>query len=107
VEFLAPAGRYEGAAEFWPQYLRGQAYLSLGRSSEAASEFTKILDHRGQDAQSALYPLARLGLTRSMALKGDTARARKGYADFLDSWKDADPGLPALVKAKEEREKLR
>jgi DNA-binding winged helix-turn-helix (wHTH) protein/tetratricopeptide (TPR) repeat protein len=107
VELLAPASRYEGAAEFWPQYMRGQAYLSLGMGSEAASEFLKILDHRGQDTQSALYPLARLGWTRSMALKADTARARKGYADFLDLWKDADPGLPALVKAKEEREKRR
>jgi DNA-binding winged helix-turn-helix (wHTH) protein/tetratricopeptide (TPR) repeat protein len=107
VELLAPAVRYEGAAEFWPQYLRGQAYLSLGMGREAAFEFMKILDHRGQDAQSALYPLARLGLTRSMVLKGDTTRARKGYADILDLWKNADPGLPALIQATEERAKLR
>src|SRR5262249_29641758 len=39
VELLAPAGRYERAAEFWPQYLRAQAYLNLGMENEAAAEF--------------------------------------------------------------------
>src|SRR5262249_33292179 len=62
IEQLQPAARYEAAAEFWPQYLRGQAYLKLGRGAEAAAEFQKILDHRGQAPLSPLYPLAHIGL---------------------------------------------
>src|SRR5205085_174320 len=30
VDLLEGAKRYEAAAQFWPQYLRGQAYLKLG-----------------------------------------------------------------------------
>src|SRR5207249_9483084 len=30
-----------------PVYMRGEAYLSLGKGAEAAAEFQKILDHRG------------------------------------------------------------
>ena len=58
IEQLQAAARYEAAAEFWPQYLRGQAYLKLGRGTEAAAEFQKILDHRGYAPLSVLYPLA-------------------------------------------------
>ena len=56
IEQLQTASRYEAAAEFWPQYLRGQAYLKLKQGTEAATEFQKILDHRGQAPLSPLYP---------------------------------------------------
>src|SRR5262249_43558032 len=56
IEQLQTASRYEAAAEFWPPHLRGQAYLRLGRAAEAATEFQKILDHRGQAPLSVLYP---------------------------------------------------
>src|SRR5262245_61037721 len=36
---LKSTSRYEGAAEFWPTYLRGQAYLKLKKTTEAAAEF--------------------------------------------------------------------
>ncbi|MGI9068091.1 MAG: protein kinase domain-containing protein [Pyrinomonadaceae bacterium] len=99
--------RYEAAAQFWPQYLRGQAYLKLGRGAVAAAEFQKILDHRGQSPLSALYPLAHLGLARAAALAGDSARSGKAYRDFFALWKDADPDLPVLIEARKEYEKLK
>jgi eukaryotic-like serine/threonine-protein kinase len=102
VELLQPALRYEAAVEFWPQYVRGQAYLKLGRSAEAAAEFKKILDHRGEAPLSALYPLAHMGLARAVALAGDTTTSRKAYQDFFSLWKDADSELPILIEAKKE-----
>ena len=99
------ASRYEAAAEFWPQYLRGQAYIMLKRGAEATTEFQKILDHRGYAPLSPLYPLAHLGLARAAALTGDSAKSRKGYEDFFAVWKDADPDLPPLIEAKREYEK--
>ncbi len=105
IERLQTASRYEAAAEFWPQHLRGEAYLKLGRGAEAATEFQKILDHRGQAPLSPLYPLARLGLARAAALTGDAARSRKAYEDFFSAWKGADPDLPPMLEAKRGYEK--
>ena len=50
--------------------------------------------------------LARLGLARAYAVQGDTAKAKSDYPDFLTLWKDADPDIPILKKAKAEYAKL-
>ena len=102
IEQLQPVSRYEGAAEFWPQYLRGLSYVKLRRGVEAAAEFQKILDHRGQATLSPLYSLAYLGLARAWNVAGDTARSGKARADFFAAWKDADSDLPVLIEAKRE-----
>lgn len=107
VELLQPAVRYEAAAEFWPQYLRGQAYLKLNRGAEAAAEFQKILDHRGEAPLSALYPLAHLGLARAAALTGNSATGRKAYEELFALWKDADRDIPILKQVRQEYEKLK
>jgi tetratricopeptide (TPR) repeat protein len=107
IEQLQAATRYEAAAEFWPQYLRGQAYLKLSQAAEAAAEFQKILYHRGQAPLSALYPLAHLGLARAAAIMSDRATSRTAYENFLTLWKDADSDLPILRAAKNEYEKLK
>ena len=100
LEQLQTVSRYEAAAEFWPQYLGGQASLKLGQGKEAAAEFQRILEHRGQGPLSVLYSLAHLGAAQAAALAGDTAKGRKGYEDFFAAWKDADPDLPPLIAAK-------
>jgi eukaryotic-like serine/threonine-protein kinase len=102
IELLQPALRYEPAAEFWPQYVRGLANLKLNKGAEAATEFKKILDHRGEGPLSVLYPLADLGLARAAALQGDATTARKAYQDFFAFWKDADNDIPVLIEAKKE-----
>jgi tetratricopeptide (TPR) repeat protein len=107
IELLQAAGRYETAAEFWPQTIRGQAYLRLKSGGEAAAEFQKILDHRGQAPLSALYPLAHIGVARAAMLAGDAAKSRSAYREFLISWGNADPGLSILIEAKKEYEKVK
>jgi hypothetical protein len=37
---------------------------------------------------------------------GDPAKARAAYEDFLALWKDADPDIPILKRAKSEYAKL-
>ncbi|MGH9949160.1 MAG: hypothetical protein ACRD6X_18470, partial [Pyrinomonadaceae bacterium] len=108
IQLLEPVKRYEAAADFQPQYLRGLSFLRLGKGAEAAAEFQKIIDRRGQADffVSTLYPLAHLGIARSAAVSGDTALARKSYEDFFTLWKDADADLPILIEAKKEYEKL-
>jgi tetratricopeptide (TPR) repeat protein len=107
IDLLEGAKQYEANGLFWPQYVRGQAYLKLGKGAEAAAEFQKILDHRGWAPASYLYPLAHLGLARAAALTGDTAKSRKAYQDFLTLWKDADADLPILIEAKNEYANLK
>jgi len=98
----APSG-----ISYWPVYLRGEALLKLKDGANAAIEYQKILDRRGVDPTSPLYPLSRLGLGRAYALQGDTAKAQTAYQDFFAGWKDADPDVPILIQAKAEYAKLK
>ncbi len=107
IQLLEATRRYEGASEFWPQYLRGQAYLRQHAGAEAAAEFQTIIKHRGVAPLSALYPLAQLGLARAAAMAGDAAKARAAAQDFLALWKEADGEIPIFQEAKQEYGKLK
>ena len=89
-----------------PVFVRGEAYLGSHQGSEAATEFQKILDHRGLVLNLPIGALAHLGLGRAYVLQGDTAKAKAAYQDFLTLWKDADPDIPVLQQAKAEYAKL-
>ncbi len=90
----------------YPAYLRGQAYLSARNGSAAATEFQKVIDHRGIVLNFPLGALAHVGLARAYALQGDTPKSRTAYQDFHTLWKDADPDIPILKEAKAEYAKL-
>ncbi len=107
LEVLEPARRYDAASAFRTPYLRGLAYLNLKSSALAMAEFQSILDHRGQEPLSPLYPLAHLGLARAAVMAGDAAKARKAYQEFLALWKGADTDIPILQQAKAEYGKLK
>ena len=107
IELLETTRPFEGYALFPIVYLRGQAYLKLQKGIEAATEFQKILDHRGSQPTSPIYVMAHLGLARAAALQGDTAKARQAYQDFFALWKDADATLPILIEARKEYDKLK
>jgi tetratricopeptide (TPR) repeat protein len=95
-------------------YVRGEAYLTAGQGSAAATEFQKILDHSGLVWNCWTGALAHLGVARANALQArnsegaDAARARAlaAYKDFLALWKEADPDVPILKQAKAEYAKL-
>jgi tetratricopeptide (TPR) repeat protein len=97
----------EVGALLYPIYVRGEAYLSMGRGGEAAREFQKFLDNRSVVQNCPLGALAHLGLGRAYMLQGDTVKARVAYQDFFALWKDADPDVPVLVAAKAEYAKLK
>jgi hypothetical protein len=101
-------------------YVRGEAYLAAGQGNAAAAEFQKIIDHSGIVWNCWTGALARLGVARANALQSRTlqgqgqgadadaarVRALAAYKDFLTLWKDADPDIPILKKAKAEYAKL-
>jgi len=109
VDALQPVTQFElsSAANLDPAYLRGLAYLKLNKGAEAATEFQKLIDHRGVVSTSVTGPLAHLGLARARALQNDTAGARTEYQNFLAIWKDADPEIPIFKQAQAEYAKLK
>jgi tetratricopeptide (TPR) repeat protein/predicted Ser/Thr protein kinase len=117
IELLQPALAYDFAlpgtafgANFgglYPAYVRGKAYLAANHGVEAATEFRKILDHRGVVGADPVGALAHLQLGRAFALSGDKTEAKTAYQDFLTLWKDADPDIPILQQAKAEYAELR
>jgi hypothetical protein len=114
IQALAVAAPYElgvpGNTTFWtnlyPVYVRGQAFLAAHQGAQAAAEFQKILDWRGVVANEPIGALAHLGLARSYALMGGTAKSRAAYTAFLTLLKDADPNIPILNQATTESAKL-
>ena len=109
IEALKTTTPYEvGLAQgLVPIYIRGLAYVQAKRGAEAASEFQKIVDHRGIETLSTVHSLAKLGLGRAYVVTGDMAKARAAYQDFLALWKDADADVPVLKTAKAEYERLK
>lgn len=99
IEELEIAERLEKAAEFYPQYLRGLAFLKLNESRAAVREFDKVLNHRGEAPLSSLYSLAQLGKARALKDKAE-------YEKFFELWKDADKDMPALAATRSEFEAL-
>jgi hypothetical protein len=115
IELLQTAMPYEvgtpilGGSEFllgvgnlYPAYVRGLVYLAAHHGAEAAAEFRKILDHRGIVLSDPIGALAHLQLGRAYVLEGNEANAKSAYQDFLALWKDADPDIPVMNKAKSE-----
>jgi hypothetical protein len=105
LELLEPVRPYDRvpSGEFWPTYLRGQAYLQLKDGHAARVQFQSIIDRRGEVPASILYPLAHLGLARAATLTNDMGTASKAYDDFLTFWKEADSTLQPLKEARLER----
>jgi tetratricopeptide (TPR) repeat protein len=87
-------------------YVRGKALAAGHKYAEAATEFQKILDHRGIVGSDPIGALAHLQLGRAFALSGDKTKAKAAYNAFLTLWKNADLDVPVLKSAKAEYERL-
>ena len=90
----------------YPVYVRGQAYLAAHNGASAATEFQKIIDHRGIVLNLPLGALAHLQLGRAYAMSGNAAKAKMSYQDFFNVWKEADSDIPILKEAKAEYARL-
>ena len=108
IAALATAGPAEfgTVAGLAPTLLRGDAYLAAGDARSARAEYQRVLDHRGTDPFAPMIPLAHLGLARAWAALGDVAKSTHEYDQLLAIWKDADPDLPVLLRARAERDRL-
>jgi hypothetical protein len=87
--------------------VRGEVYLAARRPAQAASEFRRIISHRGIVLADPVDAMARLQLARALALTGDTAHAKTASRDLLNLWNAADPDALLLEQARTESARLR
>ena len=90
----------------YPIYVRGEAYRAANQPAEATAEFQRILDHRSIVIVDPMDAMARLQLARTLAVSGDTVKAKSAYDDLLTLWKDADPKIPVVEEARAEYARL-
>ncbi|MGE0127767.1 MAG: tetratricopeptide repeat protein [Blastocatellales bacterium] len=69
------------------------AYLELGRLDEAIGEYERILKINPR------YPLIAYHLGQIYERKGEMARARAAYEQFLQDWQGADADIPEARQA--------
>jgi eukaryotic-like serine/threonine-protein kinase len=115
IELLRSAVPYELGSptvnslmlSLYPPYVRGLAYVALHDGAKATNEFRKILDHPGIVVNEPIGALSQLQLARAYALANDPSAARAAYESFLELWKDADPEIPLLKRARAEYARLK
>jgi tetratricopeptide (TPR) repeat protein len=95
---------------FRTHFMLARAYQELDRLGEAVSEFEKELVSNYGYGRSfwAIWAVKThyyLGLAYENS--GWNKKAIEQYEEFLDIWKDADPGIPEVEDAKERLEKLK
>ncbi len=85
-----------------------EIYLNKGRLDEAVAQLEKALSRYDDDrvwSFNAVKAYYLLGLAYEKS--GWNKKAIEQYEEFLDIWKDADPGIPEVVDAKERLKKLK
>jgi len=89
--------------EFYPNYMLARAYLESGKLDKGVTQLEKMLSKYDETraglgiwAVKAHYLLG-LAYERS----GWNTKAVEKYEEFLEIWKDADPGIPELEDAKQ------
>ncbi len=94
---------------FQARFSLARAYLKSGRLGEAVASLEKALkrydEYRLVFAIWAVKAHYFLGLAYEKS--GWNKKAIEQYEEFLEIWKNADPGIPEVEDAKEKLEKLR
>lgn len=90
-------------------FIRANSLLRTKQFESAASEFRRIIEYPGRNANMSVFerfPLAYLGLGRANAAMDMADDARTAYEKFFEIWKNADPDIEELKKARQEYAEL-
>jgi tetratricopeptide (TPR) repeat protein len=99
----------KGNALFHINVNLGEVYLESDRLGEAVAKLEEVLSR--YDENRALFAIwavkAHYLLGLAYEKSGWNKKAIEQYEEFLEIWKDADPGIPEVEDAKERLKKLR
>lgn len=105
----AAASNKDAGSFYSYRALLGQAYLKAGRLGEAVASFEKNLTTYDQDrifsVPGCIEDHYLLGTAYEMS--GWTSKAVEKYQEFLEIWKDADPGISEIDDARQRLARLR
>jgi tetratricopeptide (TPR) repeat protein len=104
---VAGIGFYGYFGMLYPIYVRGEAYRAAQQPAEAIAEFQRVLDNRSIVLVDPVDAMARLQLARTLAVSGDTVNAKSAYENLMTLWKNADPEVPTVERARAEYARLR
>lgn len=85
------------------EYLLARAYIANGQWAEATRHLDRVIQAKGPlflDDVPSIWPLAHYDMAECYRELGDDAKAASNYRNFLDVWKDADPGIRQIDIAK-------
>jgi len=103
-------GLWEGTKPIFEiRYFLAQAYLDAGQPNKAVEELEKALSRYDEFRANKGIWAAKAHYYLGMAYQelGRNEDALRKYEEFLNIWKEADPGIPELEDAKERLQKLR
>ena len=96
----------ETAIQGPPAVVRSMVLLADGHP-EGAAKILSVMVERKAANWGPVYQAAQVLLARADTQIGDTARARKTYEQFFAFWKDADPDIPILQRARRDYARLK
>lgn len=109
VDYLEKAVQKLPKFDFTVNYFLAQAYLETGRLDEAVVGLEKLLnrydEERPYNSIWAVKAYYWLGLAYDKS--GWKQKAIEKYQEFLDIWKEADPGISEVADAKQRLAKLK
>ena len=108
LSYLEQVYRASPTPSFFLRYHFAEIYLKKGRLDEAVAELEKALTRYDQERvweTNAVKAYYLLGLAYEKS--GWNKKAIEQYEEFLDIWKNADPGIREVEDARERLQKLR
>jgi len=109
VTYLEKAMQQTEVPYFEARYLLVHAYLESGKLAEAVAECEKLLlrydEERASLAVWAVKAYYLLGLAYEKS--GWNEKAVQKYQEFLEIWKNADPGIPEVLDARQRLARLK
>ncbi len=102
IDYIARAIEISDAPYFHLRSILAEMYVVAGRLGEAVEQLENALDR--YDYARSMVPIravkARYRLGLAYEGSGWNGKAVKQYEEFLDVWKDADPGIPEIDDAR-------
>ncbi|MDP3024924.1 MAG: tetratricopeptide repeat protein, partial [candidate division Zixibacteria bacterium] len=109
VAYLEKSVKEASTPFFGALYFLSRAYLEAGRLGEAVTELEKTLSR--YDETRPTYPIWAVKAYYLLGLayekSGWNNKAIAEYEEFLDIWKNADPGISEIADARERLKKLK
>ena len=112
VRYFEKGTKKEGwvtGVDFQDRIMLARAYLESGRLGQAVSEFEDLLSNYSWGRLTWAIWTVKVHYYLGLAYEksGWNKKAIEQYEEFLDIWKDADPGIHEVEDAKEKLEKLK